>query len=151
MDSVEPPEARHESGPRHPGQEPRHLPGAGWDVREVPVGHREDSPGIWRRRCPVEASYRYLPGAGWDAREYRGSAIVGSGGKHMRDVKVSKIELRGVSRKEKRSVKATLTNGTGITIVPCYESWEQYGGTRDELYITVPVAERYNAWLHGEG
>lgn len=69
----------------------------------------------------------------------------------MRDVKVSKIELRGVSRKAKRSVKVTLTNGTRITIVPCHESWEQYGGTLDELYITVPVAERYNAWLHGEG
>lgn len=68
----------------------------------------------------------------------------------MREVKVSKIELRGVSRKEKRSVKVTLTNGTRITIVPCYESWEQYGGTREELYITVPVAERFNAWLHGE-
>jgi len=69
----------------------------------------------------------------------------------MREVKVSKIELRGVNRPAKRSVKVTLTNGTRITIVPCCESWEQYGGTRDELYITVPVAERFNAWLHGEG
>lgn len=69
----------------------------------------------------------------------------------MREVKVSKIELRGVSRKEKRSIKVTLTNGTRITIAPCHESWEQYGGTRDELYITVPVAERFNAWLHGKG
>lgn len=69
----------------------------------------------------------------------------------MGKTKVSKIELRGVSRKGKRYIKVTLTNGTRITIVPCQEGWEQYGGTRDELYVTVPVAERFNAWLHGEG
>ena len=35
------------------------------------------------------------------------------------------------------------------TTVPCCESWEQFGGTTEELRVTVPVADRYNAWLHG--
>jgi hypothetical protein len=63
--------------------------------------------------------------------------------------KIKKIELIGENRPNDRKVKVTLTNGTKITIVPCCESWEQFGGTAEELRVTVPVADRYNAWLHG--
>lgn len=47
-----------------------------------------------------------------------------------------------------REVVVTLNNGTEIHIVSCYESWEQYGGTKDELYTTVAVADLCNDWLH---
>ena len=67
----------------------------------------------------------------------------------MGTLKIKKIELIGQNRPKNRKVKVTLTNGTKITIVPCCESWEQFGGTTEELYVTVPVADRYNAWLHG--
>ena len=67
----------------------------------------------------------------------------------MNALKIKKIELIGENRPKNRKVKVTLTNGTKITIVPCCESWEQFGGTKEELYVTVPVADRYNAWLHG--
>lgn len=67
----------------------------------------------------------------------------------MSTLKIKKIELIGQNRPKNRKVKVTLTNGTKITIVPCCESWEQFGGTTDELRVTVPVADRYNAWLHG--
>ena len=67
----------------------------------------------------------------------------------MSTLKIKKIELIGQNRPKTRKVKVTLTNGTKITIVPCCESWEQYGGTTDELRVTVPVADKYNAWLHG--
>ena len=67
----------------------------------------------------------------------------------MSTLKIKKIELIGQNRPKNRKVKVTLTNGTKITIVPCCESWEQFGGTTEELYVTVPVADRYNAWLHG--
>ena len=67
----------------------------------------------------------------------------------MGTLKIKKIELIGQNRPKNRKVKVTLTNGTKITIVPCCESWEQFGGTTEELYVTVPVADKYNAWLHG--
>ena len=67
----------------------------------------------------------------------------------MNALKIKKIELVGENRPKNRKVKVTLTNGTKITIVPCHESWEQFGGTTEELRVTVPVADKYNAWLHG--
>lgn len=48
-----------------------------------------------------------------------------------------------------REVLVTLNNGTEIHIAACHESWEQWGGTTEELYTTVDVAELYNEWLHG--
>ena len=63
--------------------------------------------------------------------------------------KIKKIELLYQNVISRRQVKVTLTNGTIIRIDPCHESWEQYGGTTDELYLTVPIAEKYNNWLHG--
>lgn len=66
------------------------------------------------------------------------------------NVSVNKIELLSVDKVEDREVKVTLSNGMEIHIVPCYESWQQYGGTTEELGLTVDIAERYNGWLHGE-
>lgn len=63
--------------------------------------------------------------------------------------KIKKVELLYQNVISRRQVKVTLTNGTIIRIDPCYESWEQYGGTTDELWLTVPIAEKYNNWLHG--
>ena len=62
---------------------------------------------------------------------------------------IRKIERLFENQPTRRKVKVTLSNKTVIYIEPCYESWEQYGGTREELWLTVPVAERYNRWLHG--
>lgn len=67
----------------------------------------------------------------------------------MTGIKIKKIEFVGESRPKHRKIKVTLTNGTKITIEPCHESWEQFGGTTDELRLTVPVADKYNPWLHG--
>ena len=64
--------------------------------------------------------------------------------------KIRKIELLYVNQPNRRKVKVTLTNGTRIYIESCYESWQQYGGTTEELYLTMPIAEKYNEWLHGE-
>lgn len=51
---------------------------------------------------------------------------------------------------EKREIKVMLTNDTVITIAPCWESYQQYGGTVDEMLVTLPIAQKYNNWLHGE-
>jgi len=67
----------------------------------------------------------------------------------MKEISIKKIELLYVNKPEKRKVKVTLSNNTKIYIERCYESWEQYGGTMNELFITQPIAERYNVWLHG--
>ena len=67
----------------------------------------------------------------------------------MKEIKVSKVEFLFVNQISRRKIKVTLTNRTTIYIEPCYESWQQYGGTTEELYITMPIAEKYNGWLHG--
>ena len=67
----------------------------------------------------------------------------------MDAIQIKKIELVGENRPKNRKVKVTLTNGTKITIEPCYDSWHQYGGTEEELRLTVPVADKYTPWLHG--
>lgn len=66
----------------------------------------------------------------------------------MRDYKITDIDI--VNRKKgEREVVCTLDNGTEIHITDCYESWEQWGGTRDELACTVDIADCINGWLHG--
>ena len=67
----------------------------------------------------------------------------------METIYIKSISFIGENRKNKRKVKVKLSNKTTITIKSCYESWQQYGGTQDELWITVPIAEKYNEWLHG--
>ena len=66
------------------------------------------------------------------------------------NVSVKKIELLNEDKVEDREVKVTLSNGTEVHIVACHESYEQYGGCVEELKKTIDIAERYNAWLHGE-
>lgn len=67
----------------------------------------------------------------------------------MRHDRYSIESIRTIENGGEREVLVTLNNGTEIHIVPCHESWEQFGGTIDELYTTVDVAEAYNNWLHG--
>lgn len=68
----------------------------------------------------------------------------------MGDYKITDIELVDNGNVDKREVHVTLDNGTIVKICACYESWEQYNATTDELYTTVDVAEYYNDWLHGD-
>jgi len=49
----------------------------------------------------------------------------------------------------RRQLKIKLSNGTTIRAEACHESWEQWGGTTEELYVSMPVVERHNEWLHG--
>jgi hypothetical protein len=63
----------------------------------------------------------------------------------MKTLQIRKTELLQKSRK----IKVTLNNGTVVKIESCYESWQQYGGNREELFLTMPIAEKYNNWLHG--
>jgi hypothetical protein len=62
---------------------------------------------------------------------------------------VKKIEYLSENRKSKRALKITLSNKTVIRAMSCHESWEQWGGTTEELYITMPIVELHNDWLHG--
>jgi len=49
----------------------------------------------------------------------------------------------------RRQLKIKLSSGSTVTAESCYESWQQWGGTRDELYITLPIVDAHNEWLHG--
>ena len=64
-------------------------------------------------------------------------------------MEITEIKLLNANDVENRQVEVTLSNGTVIKIEKCYESWQQYGGTIEELGMTVDIAERYNNWLHG--
>lgn len=63
---------------------------------------------------------------------------------------IKKVEFLYQNQPNRRKIKVTLTSGNVVYIVRCYESWEQYGGTEDELWKTMPIAERNNRWLHGK-
>lgn len=67
-----------------------------------------------------------------------------------KDYKPVDIDFQG-EKVEDREAIVTLDNGTEIHICACYESWEQWGGTRDELGCTVSIADCINDWLHGIG
>lgn len=64
-------------------------------------------------------------------------------------MKVKSITYLNENKKSKRELKVKLDNGTTIRIGACYESWQQWGGTTEELYVTMPIAESHNEWLHG--
>lgn len=67
-----------------------------------------------------------------------------------RNIAIRRIEFLYVNQLKRRKIKVALTNGTIIYIQPCHDSYEQYGGTSDELRLTVSIAERFNSWLHGK-
>jgi hypothetical protein len=67
----------------------------------------------------------------------------------MDDLQVIKVVFVNTDSIDDRECICTLNNGTEVHISSCYESWEQWGGTRNELYVTMPIAERINDWLHG--
>ena len=64
-------------------------------------------------------------------------------------MKIHHIDFLNWDDVENRQIKFTLDNGTVITAESCCESWQQWGGTREELYVTMPHCKQYNAWLHG--
>ncbi len=59
------------------------------------------------------------------------------------------LQFIGQTRKHERMVKVWLSNGGVVKIAPCYEGWQQYNATIDEKKVAMPIAERFNDWLHG--
>lgn len=66
------------------------------------------------------------------------------------EVKVSKVVLQYYSQPERRRIKVHLSNGNTAYISPCCESWEIYDCYLNEKYIIIPIAKKFNAWLHGK-
>lgn len=67
----------------------------------------------------------------------------------MIEIGIVKVDLLNENNIDEREVKVTMKSGSEIHIVACYNSWEQYGGLWEEEQATVPIAEKYNDWLHG--
>ena len=65
-------------------------------------------------------------------------------------IRIKSVKLIYGRCKADRKIKVELNTGATITIEALYESWRQYGGTEEELWVTLPTAEKYNGWLHGE-
>ena len=76
-----------------------------------------------------------------------GGIVTGRKGKMKLYVK--RIEYQYENQPARRRLKLTLNNGRVIRAEACHESWEQWGGTTEELCATVPTVERHNEWLHG--
>ena len=65
------------------------------------------------------------------------------------EVKIKRIDFQFRNQPARRRVKVTMKSGNKIYIIPCHESWEQYGGLLEELQKTSELADRCNGWLHG--
>ena len=59
------------------------------------------------------------------------------------------ITTIGYKYHEARQLRITLNSGSVIVAEACHESWEQWGGTPDELCHTQSLVEAHNDWLHG--
>lgn len=67
----------------------------------------------------------------------------------MEDVKIKKVEFLYQNQPKRRKIKVTLSDNSRTYIESCFEGWQQYGNTTNNLWLTVPIAEKYNRWLHG--
>ena len=63
---------------------------------------------------------------------------------------ITNILLKNVNDVTKREIEVSLSNGHIVHIIACYESWQQYGGTIEDKQTTMPIADKFNSWLHGE-
>jgi hypothetical protein len=59
------------------------------------------------------------------------------------------LRFIGQTRRSDRLVQVGLSNGAVVKIVSCYEGWQQYNATVEEKKVAMPIAERFNDWLHG--
>jgi len=68
----------------------------------------------------------------------------------MNELKIKDVQF--IDQKKGRKIIVRIKEGNivhKVTIEPCYESWQQYGAPQEVLKRTVPIAEKYNDWLHG--
>lgn len=61
---------------------------------------------------------------------------------YVKDLRLTKDE------NGERECHVELNNGSIVKICACYEGWEQYNGTYEELCTTVDIAYYVNEWLH---
>lgn len=61
-----------------------------------------------------------------------------------RNLYVRSITYYGENRKDRRKLKIKLNTGRVITAVACEESWQQWGGDKDELYASMDTVEAHN-------
>ena len=67
----------------------------------------------------------------------------------MSDTYIKSITYLGESRPSRRELRLQLSNGDTVHAVRCYEAWQQWGASESDLYITMPIVEQHNDWLHG--
>jgi hypothetical protein len=67
----------------------------------------------------------------------------------MSDTRIKSITYLGESRSSQRQLKLRLSNGATVRAAALYESWQQWGAGESDLYITMPIVEAHNEWLHG--
>ena len=66
------------------------------------------------------------------------------------NAEIKKVEFLYKNQPNRRKIKITMKSGNIIYIESCCESWQQYGGSVEELYKTMKIAEKFNNWLHGK-
>lgn len=66
-----------------------------------------------------------------------------------KEIKLKNAKFIGYDTPENRKIEAELTNGSVITIVPCWGGWQSTGGTEKEFVAVVDLAEESADWLNG--
>jgi len=67
----------------------------------------------------------------------------------MSNIYIKSIRYLYENKPSRRKLKIELNNGTIVYAQSCHESWQQWGATEEELFITMPTVEAHNDWLHG--
>lgn len=66
------------------------------------------------------------------------------------ELTVREIRLCSCDDLSARKAEVSLSNGTVVTIIPCYGGFQQTDCTQDEASVTVDIAWRLREWLNGK-
>ena len=67
----------------------------------------------------------------------------------MTNIKIRRVEFLNYSRKSKRMIKVTFTDGEVAYISPCCEGWETWHCDFYHKQMAMPIAQKFNGYLHG--
>ena len=67
----------------------------------------------------------------------------------MTDFEIRRVEFLYYNQKKNRKIKVTFTDGEVAYISPCCESWETWHCDFAHKQKAMPIAAKYNGYLHG--
>ena len=68
----------------------------------------------------------------------------------MAKFRIRRVEFKRYSQLNDRRIMVAFSDGQVAYIVPCSESWEIYNCDLEHKQMAMPIAEKFNYYLHGE-